>query len=320
MSRYRFVFSWRWIRLHVLIWLVLIPAFIGLGMWQRSRYHERKAENAVIKVAMNAPPVPIENADAVGAPVAKKDRWKQLTLVGTFDTAHQFLARNHQENGNPGFWVITPMTLADGTSVLVNRGWIPTVGSDEQQSPPIPAPPAGTVTVTGRLQQSETKGNTGIRDVTSGLPAGQISLINTGALALKTGLQLRGGYAEVISSKPADSASVTPVDAPSLDEGPYLSYWFQWWLFCVIAVGGWVTIIRREAQHRDREAAEAAEEDEYEDDESESEDETEDEPAENERAENDRAEDTRAEDGAAAGENEEAGADTAPASATAPAP
>ncbi|MEY9891740.1 cytochrome oxidase assembly protein ShyY1 [Catenulispora sp. MAP5-51] len=279
MSRYRFVFSWRWIRLHVLIWLILIPSFIGLGMWQRSRYHERTAENAVIRTAMNAPPVPIEGADAVGAAVAKQDRWKQLTLVGTFDTAHQFLARNHQENGNPGFYVITPLTLADGTSVLVNRGWIPTVSSDEQESPAIPSPPAGTVTITGRLQQSETKGNTGIRDVTTGLPTGQISLINTDALALKTGLQLRGGYAEVITSKPADSAAnasgvqITPVDAPSLDEGPYLSYWFQWWLFCVIAAGGWITIIRREAQHRDREAAEAAEEDEYdEDDEDEYED------------------------------------------------
>jgi cytochrome oxidase assembly protein ShyY1 len=272
-SRYRFVFSWRWIRLHVLIWLILIPSFIGLGMWQRSRYHERTAENAVIRTAMNAPPVPIEGADAVGAAVAKQDRWKQLTLVGTFDTAHQFLARNHQENGNPGFYVITPLTLADGTSVLVNRGWVPTVSSDEQESPAIPAPPSGTVTITGRLQQSETKGNTGIRDVTTGLPTGQISLINTDALALKTGLQLRGGYAEVITSKPADSAAnasgvqITPVDAPSLDEGPYLSYWFQWWLFCVIAGGGWITIIRREAQHRDREAAEAAEEDEYDEDE-----------------------------------------------------
>jgi cytochrome oxidase assembly protein ShyY1 len=281
-SRYRFVFSWRWIRLHVLIWLILIPSFIGLGMWQRSRYHERKAENAVIKTAMNAPPVPIEDADAVGAAVPQKDRWKQLTLVGTFDTAHQFLARNHQENGNPGFWVITPMTLADRTSVLVNRGWIPTASSDDQQSPAIPAPPAGTVTVTGRLQQSETKGNTGIRDVTAGLPTGQISLINTASLTAKTGLQLRGGYAEVITSKPADSAAnpsgvqITPVDPPSLDEGPYLSYWFQWWLFCVIAVGGWATIIRREAQHRDREAAEAAEEDEYDDEDYEYDEDTED--------------------------------------------
>jgi cytochrome oxidase assembly protein ShyY1 len=287
-------------RLHVLIWLILIPSFIGLGMWQRSRYHERTAENAVIRTAMNAPAVPIEGADAVGAPVPQKDRWKQLTLVGTFDTAHQFLARNRQENGNPGFYIITPMTLGDGTSVLVNRGWIATVSSDEQQSPPIPAPPAGTVTVTGRLQQSETKGNTGIRDVTAGLPTGQISLINTAALATTTGLQLRGGYAEVITSKPADSSQITPVDAPSLDEGPYLSYWFQWWLFGVIAIGGWVTIIRREAQHRDREAAEAAEEDEYDD------------------ADADEDEDELEEDG----ERDDAAADegAAAAPATAPAP
>ncbi|NUR31732.1 MAG: SURF1 family protein [Catenulispora sp.] len=258
---YRFVFSWRWIRLHVLVWLILIPAFISLGMWQRGRYHERKAENAVIRTAMDAAPVPIEGVDAVGATVPKTGRWKQVTLSGAYDPGHQFLARNHQVSGNPGFWVITPLTLADGSSVLVNRGWIPTVGADPQASPAIPTPPAGTVTVTARLQPSETKGNTGMRDVTSGLPAGQISLVNTESLAAKTGLKLRGGFAEAISSQPADSRDIRLLDKPSLDEGPYLSYWFQWWLFCLIAIGGWITIIRREAQHRVREAEEAAEDD-----------------------------------------------------------
>ncbi|MFL6116150.1 MAG: SURF1 family protein, partial [Catenulispora sp.] len=212
---------------------------------------------------------------AVGAPVPRTSRWKQVTLAGVYDPGHQFLARNHQVNGNPGFWVLTALKLSDGTAVLINRGWIPTVTTDQQLSPPIPAPPAGPVTLTGRLQQSETKGNTGIRDVSSGLPDGQISLVNTESLAAKTGLRLRGGYAEVISSRPADSPGITPIDKPSLDEGPYLSYWFQWWLFGVIAIGAWATIIRREAQHRAREAAEAdedgdgeyGEEGEYEDEE-----------------------------------------------------
>lgn len=254
---YRFVFSWRWIRLHVLIWLILIPSFIALGMWQRSRYHERQAENRVISAAMHAAPVPLASADPVGHTVTKTERWKQVTVSGTYDAAHQFAARNHQENGNPGFWVVTPLVSSDGTAVLVNRGWIPTLASDATSTPPIPAPPAGTVQLTGRLQMSETKGNTGIRDVTAGLPAGQVSLVNTGALAGKTGLTLRGGYVENISSQPADSADLTPIDAPTLDDGPYLSYWFQWWLFAIMAVGGWITIIRREAQHRQAEAAEA---------------------------------------------------------------
>ena len=264
---YRFVFSWRWIRLHVLIWLILIPSFIGLGMWQRGRYHERQAENRVISAAMHAAPVPLDPADPVGHAVGKDERWKQVTVSGTYDTAHQFLARNHQESGNPGFWVITPLVTPDGSAVLVNRGWIPTLTTDATSTPPIPAAPSGTVRLTGRLQMSETKGNTGIRDVTAGLPAGQVSLVNTEALAAKTGLKLHGGYVEVITSQPADSADVTVMDAPTLDDGPYLSYWFQWWLFGVMAIGGWITIIRREAQHRRAEAAEAAELDEDEDDE-----------------------------------------------------
>jgi cytochrome oxidase assembly protein ShyY1 len=264
---YRFVFSWRWIRLHVLIWLVLIPSFIGLGMWQRSRYHAREAENRIISAAMHAAPVDLAGVDSVGQTIPQADRWKQVTVSGAYDAAHQFLARNHQENGNPGFWVITPLVAPDGTAVLVNRGWIPTLDSDPQATPPIPAPPSGTVDLTGRLQMSETRGNTGIRDVTSGLPAGQISLVNTESLAAKTGLRLRGGYVERITSRPADAAGLTAMDEPSLDSGPYLSYWFQWWLFALMAVGGWVTIIRREAQHRIAEAAERNAENEEDEDE-----------------------------------------------------
>jgi cytochrome oxidase assembly protein ShyY1 len=253
---YRFVFSWRWIRLHVLVWLILIPAFIGLGMWQQSRYHERSREIAVLKAALHGAPVPIATVDVPGATVSKDARWRQVLLTGVYDTGHQYLARNHMSNGNPGFYVVTPLVAADGTAVLVNRGWIPADGSDPQITPPIPAAPTGTVTVTGRMEMSETKSNTGIRDVTAGLPKGQISLINTEALATTTGLNLRGGYVEQISSIPADSADVTLLDEPSLDMGPYLGYWFQWWLFAVIAVGAWVVIIRREAQHRVAEAAE----------------------------------------------------------------
>ncbi|MFD0637018.1 SURF1 family cytochrome oxidase biogenesis protein [Catenulispora yoronensis] len=85
---YRFVFSWRWVRLHVLIWLVLIPAFIGLGMWQRGRYHERKAENAVIRTAMDAAPVPIEGSTRSGprwsGPAAgSRSRWPASTIPDT---------------------------------------------------------------------------------------------------------------------------------------------------------------------------------------------------------------------------------------------
>jgi cytochrome oxidase assembly protein ShyY1 len=256
---YRFVFSWRWIRLHVLVWLVLIPAFIGLGLWQQSRYHERSAQNVVLRAAMHGAPVPLDTIDAVGATVPKSNRWKQVIATGVYDTGHQFLARNHQQNGNPGFYVITPLVAADGTAVLVNRGWIPADGANAQATPPIPAAPTGPVTVTARLQMTETKASTGIKDVTAGLPAGQISLVNTEALTATTGLKLRGGYVERISSSPADAASISLLGEPSLDEGPYLAYWFQWWLFAAIAVGAWVVIIRREAQHRVAEA-EAAEE------------------------------------------------------------
>lgn len=258
---YRFVFSWRWIRLHVLIWLVLIPAFIFLGLWQQSRYHERQTENTRLSTAMAGKPVPLASIDGVGELVAPSNRWQRVTVSGTYDTAHQYLARNRQLGGNPGFYVITPLVSDDGTAVLVNRGWIQTSLVDGQDSPPIPVPQAGHVSLTARLQTTETKGSTGIRNISAGLPAGQISLINTEALTAKSGLRLRGGNVEVITSQPADSSGPRLIGEPSLDSGPYLAYWFQWWLFAAMAIGAWVTIIRREAQHRRAEAEGAEEQD-----------------------------------------------------------
>ena len=61
--------------------------------------------------------------------------------------------------------------------MLVNRGWIPADGA-QTAFPKIPAPPAGEVTVTGRLKADETTAASGIKDI-KGLPDRQIMLINS---------------------------------------------------------------------------------------------------------------------------------------------
>ena len=48
-----------------------------------------------------------------------------VTVTGRYDPAHEILARVRTLHDNVGFEVITPLVLADGTAVLVDRGWIP---------------------------------------------------------------------------------------------------------------------------------------------------------------------------------------------------
>ena len=66
--------------------------------------------------------------------------------VGIFDPGEEVLVRSQVHDGIAGWHVITPLVLADGRAVLVNRGWVPL----EMDAVPVPAaPPSGQVTVTG---------------------------------------------------------------------------------------------------------------------------------------------------------------------------
>jgi cytochrome oxidase assembly protein ShyY1 len=176
-----------------------------------------------------------------------------------YDTRHQFLARNREDdNGDPGYDVVTPLVLPGGSAVLVNRGWI-AMGSSDIASPPIPAPPSGTVTVIGRLNQTETHASTGIRDE-KGLPTGQIMMIDPATLASQVGRPLYGGYTVLVSETPEVAGAPTKLDAPGTSDTPYmyLVYWIQWWLFSAIVVGAWIAIIRQTARLARERAAKPA--------------------------------------------------------------
>ena len=66
------------------------------------------------------------------------------------------LIRNRSYQGQPGFHVVTPLKLADGRALLVNRGWIPL--TEDGSTPTPPAPPSGQVVVTGRAHESQRRG------------------------------------------------------------------------------------------------------------------------------------------------------------------
>jgi cytochrome oxidase assembly protein ShyY1 len=256
---YRFLLSRQWVIL-TLLGLVLIPVMIRLGFWQLHRHEHRVANNNLIAAALSATPVPVESVTHPGFDVPRRDLYKAVTAKGHFDTAHEVVAR-HRTAGNTasggddggggggqeiGYHVITPFVLDDGRAVLVNRGWVSS-GDDAQAFPRIPAPPAGEVTVTGRLRPDETTSATGIRN-RKGLPPRQIQLISSRLLAADVPEPLVGGYMEMVSvspgGKPSSPALIPEPDHSSI--GPHLAYAIQWWLFSAMVPVGWVILMRRE--------------------------------------------------------------------------
>ncbi|MFG2298157.1 SURF1 family protein [Streptomyces sp. NPDC048603] len=253
---YRFVLTRQWVCL-TLVALVLIPAMVKLGFWQFHRHERRVAQNELIAANLDAAPVPVTRLTSPGHEVPRADYWRAVTATGTYDAAHEVVVRMRtNQDDRVGFHVLTPLVLADGRAVLVNRGWVEG-GGDPRGYPPVPAPPAGQVTVTGRLKADETSGGSGIKD-RKGLPDRQVMLINSGQQAQALGRTVLGGYVELTGPVPPDG-SPEPVGAPDHDSiGAHMAYAVQWWLFAAGVPVGWLVLVRREKRDREAAAAQAA--------------------------------------------------------------
>ncbi|MFI6739416.1 SURF1 family protein [Nonomuraea sp. NPDC050451] len=246
---YRFLLTPRWLALHVVV-LLVIPAFVFLGRWQFGRFEERSANSERVTANIEAAPVPLERLAAPGRQVRQDDRFRKVTVSGTYDPSHALLVRRRPQEGQNGFYVLTPLVTGNGTAVIVNRGWVK-AGATADAMPEVPAPPTGQVNVTGRLRLSETEESSGIRD-RSGLPAGQVLLIDADKIGKGLPYRLVGGYVELTEQAPRPAAAPAPVPEPDVGAGGglNLAYGVQWWLFIGIALAGWVLLIRREVAER----------------------------------------------------------------------
>ncbi|WP_418956318.1 SURF1 family protein [Streptomyces tritici] len=249
---YRFLLSRQWVIL-TLVALVLIPVMVELGFWQFHRHERRVAQNALIADNLKAKPVPVETLTSPGHTVPRGDYWRAVTATGTFDTAHEVVVRRRTNaDDKVGMLVLTPLVLADGRILMVNRGWVP-AAPDQKAYPEVPPAPKGVVTVSGRLKADETTGASGIKDL-RGLPERQVMLINSAQQAELTGRTVLGGYVEQ-----TDPVTDSPEQIPEPDHdsiGAHMAYAVQWWLFAAGVPVGWVVLLRRE--RRDQEEARRA--------------------------------------------------------------
>lgn len=148
--------------------------------------------------------------------------------------------RNRPLNINPGFEVLTPLRLADGTVFIVDRGWLPT-GESQDAPDEVPAAPEGQVTVIARLKAGEPS--------LAGRSASgnQIATVNLNDIAERLGAPTyTGAYGLLASEDPATAERPVAITRPVRDEGPHLSYAFQWFVFALLAFVGLGWAVRQE--------------------------------------------------------------------------
>ncbi|MBD1544912.1 SURF1 family protein [Labrenzia aggregata] len=132
--------------------LVLAAVFTALGIWQVQRLFWKLDLIARVESRVHAAPVPAPAEVEWPAVTAKDGEYRHVTASGTYlDT--ETLVQAVTEYG-PGFWVMTPLKRDDGTTILVNRGFVPT----HKKAPADRSHPSGPVQVTGLLRKSQPGG------------------------------------------------------------------------------------------------------------------------------------------------------------------
>src|SRR5262249_8539071 len=118
---------------------------IGLGFWQLQRLHDRRARNAQVTERYNGPPRPLSDVFPARSTFADAHApsWSPVRVEGRYDPANEVRIRNRSQDGIPGEHIVTPLIQADGTAVLVNRGFLPSNRGEEV----IPPPPTDDVVV-----------------------------------------------------------------------------------------------------------------------------------------------------------------------------
>jgi cytochrome oxidase assembly protein ShyY1 len=217
-------------------------ACVFLGQWQWHRHEARAARAERIERHYSSSPVPLSRAmPRPGASLPLAQEWTLVTAKGRYAAQDVILVRNRPNNGVFGYEVVVPLQLANGTSLLVDRGWIPN-GRTAAEPSRTPAAPAGDITVTGWLRRGEPS-------LGRQMSNGQLASINLAEAAAQTGTTLYGAYLIRRSEAvPPGERLEYPqsLEQPDTGQGPHLAYALQWWLAAPVGLVLIVVGARRE--------------------------------------------------------------------------
>ncbi len=129
--------------------------FFALGTWQVERRAWKLDLIARVDQRVHAPAAAAPARSDWPRVNAADDEYRHLRLTGTFLPDKETLVQASTDLG-AGFWVLTPLRTTDGTTVLVNRGFVPPEA--RERAARTAAEPAGETTVVGLLRISEPKG------------------------------------------------------------------------------------------------------------------------------------------------------------------
>lgn len=214
--------------------VAFVALTVALGNWQRHRAAENEELAARFSAASREPPVelPARDDDALAL------RFRTVRASGRYEASRQILIDNKVHAGRAGFDVVAPLRLAGGGRyVLVDRGWV-AQGASRRELPVVP-PPAGELTVVGRVSQPPQHYLELGGDRTPGMIWENLDVKR---IAAATGLDLLPVVLEQADAGAPPDGLVRDRPPPDLGPARNLSYMLQWYSFAALAVALWLAL------------------------------------------------------------------------------
>src|SRR5512140_3207848 len=213
----------------IVLTVVFAAVCARLGVWQLNRLAERRAWNRHFEERLADVPVPVAALPADSS----AGHYRRVVAHGTFDYASQVALSGRSSQGSPGVHLFTPMRLANGMLVLVNRGWVYSPDAMTVDPAKWREREGDTVTVTGYAETWSGR-------ETAPLPAARrvVRALDSAAVARMIGAPVLPYYVVQTSDNAAGAGRPVRLGEPVLDDGSHKSYAIQWFSFALIALLG----------------------------------------------------------------------------------
>jgi surfeit locus 1 family protein len=224
--------------------LLLFVGLTALGSWQLQRRAWKLELIERVTQRVGAPLVDAPGRSSWPQVNTASDEYRHVRLTGRFISGRDTRVLAVTRIGS-GFWLLSPLQLADGAVVLVNRGFI------ESQSTPS-GPPDGSVTITGLLRLSEPGGGF----LRQNDPAGDRWFSrDVAAIAQARGLSPVAPYfvdaaAAAAGSEPAPGQPVGGLTVIAFANS-HLVYALTWYTLALMVAGAGFALARQNAPHHD---------------------------------------------------------------------
>ncbi|MGH3800203.1 MAG: SURF1 family cytochrome oxidase biogenesis protein [Pseudonocardiaceae bacterium] len=232
--RWRVLLRPGWVALTAVVVCFSVAAFTLLAPWQFRRAEQRAERNAAIESSFTIPPQPLQEVRGEGT------EWRQVLITGNYLPNAETVVRLRTVQGEPAYEVLVPLQLTDGSTVLVDRGYLRP--ADGLRVPGYPPVPAGEVTVTGRLRADEPDPQGGEVVIQDGHR--QVYAVSARTVSAATGVRLEPGYVQLVDGAPG---VLSALPLPQLYSGPSFAYALQWLAFGAMAPLGLAYFAWREA-------------------------------------------------------------------------